>query len=259
MTDLNLFPKDAKYTPRAAWQVIDAARSQRMTGELTLDLNPAVRVYLLDGFVYFAESEADRPLAARLVGEGVVSPDQLQQGEIVVGAMHHLGRLFDRDASIDRSAVELCVELFTEDVLSAIAADTVAAYSVRLYRRHNSGIDRWHDGHAAVPAAAPHSGTAVVRPLRPAVRPAVADVATISAFLALDDITNGTPRVAEVITERDVTPSVAAEVTASLDAVLDRSFAAFQAAARAVTPVRRLSIVPAPRPFLPDFRLSATA
>lgn len=259
MTDLNLFPKEAKYMPRAAWKVIDAARSQRMTGELTLDLNPAVRVYLLDGFVYFAESEADRPLAARLVGEGVVSPDQLQQGEVVVGAMHHLGRLFDRDASIDRSAVELCVELFTEDVLSAIAADTAAAYSVRLYRRHSSGIDRWHDGHAAVPLMAPHEATAVVRPLRPLARPGVADVATISAFLALDDSTNGTTRVADVITVRDVTASVVADVTATLDDVLDRSFAAFQAATRAVTPVRRLTVVRAVRPFFPDLRLSATA
>jgi hypothetical protein len=258
MTDLNLFPKEAKYLPRAAWQVIDAARSQRMTGELTLDLNPAVRVYLLNGFVYFAETEADRPLAARLVGEGVISPDQLQQGEVVFGDMHHLGRLFDRDISIDRTAVELCVELFTEDVLSAIAADTVAAYSVRLYRRHNSGIDRWHDGHAGVPAAVPHTAPAVVATQPSAVRPAVADVASISAFLALDNIVEGTPRVAEVVTNRDVTPSVAAQVTASLDAVLDRSFAAFQAATRAVTPVRRKA-TPLARPFFPDFRLSATA
>jgi hypothetical protein len=246
MTDLNLFPKDAKYMPRAAWQVIDAARNQRMTGELTLDLNPAVRVYLLDGTVYFAESEADRPLAARLVDEGVLSPDQLEQGEVVIGGVHHLGRLFDRDHSIDRAAVELSVELFTEDVLSAVAADTVSSYSVRLYRRHSSGIDRWHDAHTTT--AAPFEATAVVRPTPLRAQPAVADVATISAFLALDDIAQGRTRVAEV-----------APATAADDSMIDRSLAAFKAATLAVTPVRRLSLVSSNGRSLGGTGLSATA
>ena len=254
MSDLNLFPKDAKYMPRAAWQVIDAARSQRMTGELTLDLSPAVRVYLLDGVVYFAESETDRPLTARLVGEGVVSPDQLQQGQVIVGGLHHLGRLFDRDASIDRCAVELCVELFTEDVLSAIAADTVASYNVRLYRRHSSGIDRWHDSHTAT-SAAPHQAMAVVRPIRPGVGPAVADVETISAFLATADVINGTAGVAV----GGSPTTVAADLPSSLDEILDRSFAAFQAATRAVTPVGRRTPASSTHTYFPDFRLSASA
>jgi hypothetical protein len=257
MTDLNLFPKEAKYLPRAAWQVIDAARSQRVTGELTLGLTPAVRVYLLNGFVYYAETDTDLPLSARLVGEGVLSPDQLNQGEVVVGAMHHLGRLFDRDATVDRYAVELCVELFTEDVLSAIAAETAPTYSLRLYRRHVSGIDRWHEGRLHE-SPARQDATATVRPLRGSARPAVADVETITKFLALETIEQGKPRIAEIVPPT-ITPTVAAQVTSTIDEVLERSFAAFEAATRAVTPVRRLQSVPRLRSVAPAMNLSATA
>ena len=128
---------------RPAWRVIEAARNQHLTGELALPSNPPTNVYLINGEVYFAERTTDGGIGVRLLVEGVITRKQMSKGSVMVSGAEHLGRLFERDDSIDRHAVELCVELMTDDVLTSVSKETVDSYMMTLYKRHTSGIDRW--------------------------------------------------------------------------------------------------------------------
>ena len=139
----DLFPHEGTFTARPAWQVIEAARRQVLTGELSLATTPTTHVYLRDGQVYFAERTTDGGLGVRLLVEGVITRQQLGKGALLVGGVEHLGRMFLRDPSIDRQSVELCVELMTDDVLTNVANDVVEHYTMTMYKRHANGIDRW--------------------------------------------------------------------------------------------------------------------
>jgi hypothetical protein len=141
--DVDLFDQGALATTRPAWQVIEAARRRYLTGLLVLDTKPITNVYLRDGQVYFADRSTDGGLGVRLLVEGVITREQMQRSTLMVGGVEHLGRMFDRDSTIDRDAVELCVELMTDDVLTAVADTPVAGYKLHLYKRHPSGVDRW--------------------------------------------------------------------------------------------------------------------
>jgi hypothetical protein len=141
--DADLFASSDLTAPQRAWQVIDAARRQFITGELLLDTAPPTRVYLRDGQVYYAERTTDGGLGVRLLVEGVITREQMHKGTLHVSGVEHLGRMFDRDTSIDRDAVQLCVELMTDDVLAQIADETVQDFRMAMYKRHPSGIDRW--------------------------------------------------------------------------------------------------------------------
>ena len=144
MADANLFPDEVGFSPRPAWQVIEAARRRYLTGELTLPTTPATKIFLRDGMIYFAERTSDGALPIRLMVEGVITREQMQRGTVIVNGVEHVGRLFDSDPSIDRASVELCVELFTADVMISGANTIVTSYELALYRRHPSGIDRWY-------------------------------------------------------------------------------------------------------------------
>lgn len=165
----NLFPDEPEFTPRPAYQVIEAARRLGLTGELTLMTTPPTRVYLRDGVVYFAERSTDGTLAIRLLVEGVINREQMQRGTVIVNGVEHVGRMFDADPSIDRASVELCTELFTDDVMVDVADRVVNSYNLVLYKRHPSGIDRWCPQGAAAPrdgevaAAAPDEPAAPVK------------------------------------------------------------------------------------------------
>jgi hypothetical protein len=176
----NLFPNETDFSPRPAWQVIEAARRQHLTGELTLQTAPTTRVFMRDGVVYFAERSTDGALAIRLMMEGVITREQMQRGTLIVNGVEHVGRMFDADPSIDRSSVELCAELFTDDVMVDVANRNVTGYELVLYRRHPSGIDRWYPQTASTggrhyePSVAepePNQATAVVAESRPAAKP----------------------------------------------------------------------------------------
>jgi hypothetical protein len=157
VADANLFPDEASFSPRPAWQVIEAARRRYLTGELTLPTTPATRIFLRDGMIYFAERTSDGALPIRLMVEGVITREQMQRGTVIVNGVEHLGRLFDSDPTIDRASVELCVELFTDDVMISVANTVVNSYELSLYRRHPSGIDRWYPH--SVPVTARHEST----------------------------------------------------------------------------------------------------
>jgi hypothetical protein len=155
----NLFPEEGEFTPRPAWQVIEAARRLYLTGELTLHTAPTTRVYMRDGMVYYAERSTDGTLAVRLMMEGVITRDQMQRGTVIVNGVEHVGRMFDVDPTIDRSSVELCAELFADDVMVDVSNRTVKGYELVLYRRHPSGIDRWY-AHT-VPVVGRHNESSV--------------------------------------------------------------------------------------------------
>jgi hypothetical protein len=140
---VDLFDHGADHSPRPAWQVIEAARRRYLTGLLVLETTPPAHVYLRDGQVYFAERTTDGGLAVRLLVEGVITRAQMQKAMLQVSGVEHLGRMFERDESIDRDAVELCVELMTDDVLTHIADSEVASWDLKMYQRHPSGLDRW--------------------------------------------------------------------------------------------------------------------
>ncbi|MEY2445392.1 MAG: hypothetical protein QOE00_1972 [Ilumatobacteraceae bacterium] len=163
----DLFPDEPEFTPRPAWQVIEAARRQYLTGELTLHTTPTTRVFLRDGVVYFAERTTDGALAIRLMMEGVITREQMQRGTVIVNGVEHVGRMFDADPTIDRSSVQLCAELFTDDVLVDVANRTVRGYDLVLYRRHSSGIDRWY------PNSVPLPGRPIESVVEPEPEPAV--------------------------------------------------------------------------------------
>jgi len=179
VADANLFPDEAGFTPRPAWQVIEAARRQYLTGELTLPTTPATRVFLRDGQVYFAERTSDGALPIRLMMEGVITREQMQRGTVIVNGVEHVGRMFESDPTIDRASVELCTELFTDDVLVGVANTMVKGYELALYRRHASGIDRWYPHSVPVtgrqtdpqPASAPAARAAEAEPAPKAAAP----------------------------------------------------------------------------------------
>jgi hypothetical protein len=139
----DLFAKEGGFTPRPAWQVIEAARRQLLTGELSLATTPTTHVYLRDGQIYFAERTTDGGLGVRLLVEGVITRQQMGKGALLVSGVEHLGRMFQRDTTIDQQSVELCVELMTDDVLTAVANDVIDHYTMTMYKRHPNGIDRW--------------------------------------------------------------------------------------------------------------------
>ncbi|HNJ96580.1 MAG TPA: hypothetical protein PLV13_00535 [Ilumatobacteraceae bacterium] len=149
---VDLFAHEGGFTPRPAYQVIEAARQQRLTGELALATAPTTRVYLRDGEVYFAERATDSALGVRLLVAGVLSRPQLDRAITLVEGVEHLGRMFERDASIDRHGVEVAIEHMTDEALAFAAPETVAGYRMALYRRHPSGIDRWGDAEGEPPA-----------------------------------------------------------------------------------------------------------
>ena len=141
--EVDLFDHGDAVTPRPAWHVIEAARRRYLTGVLTLDTTPPTNIYLRDGQVYFAERTTDGGLGVRLLVEGVITREQMHKATLQVSGVQHLGRMFERDASIDRDAVELCVELMTDDVLTNVANHEIDSWKLQLYKRHPSGLDRW--------------------------------------------------------------------------------------------------------------------
>ncbi len=137
---------------RPVWAVLDAAGSRHFTGEITLHCQPAVRAWFNGGELYFAEREGDLGLAERLQAMNVLSADNLAAGSVRLGAVTHLGRLFDRVPHLDRDPVELALEIMTSEVVGEIADHVVDTISIASYRHHPSGVVKWQK-RPAVPMA----------------------------------------------------------------------------------------------------------
>ena len=130
-------------TPRPAAASLDVARFHAFTGEISLSSDPGVRLYLDGGSVYHAGRLDDPSITEQLRAAGVVDADQIERGIVRVGDVEHLGRLFEREASIDRDAVMVVLETRTEEIVSELANRALASVTVSAYRHHPSGIHRW--------------------------------------------------------------------------------------------------------------------
>ena len=129
---------------RAAWEVIEEARSAKITGELAITTaSSKTLVYLESGSVYFAHAEGEETLANRFVEAGAITAEQLRRGVVRLNGVEHLGRLFERDATVERDAVELALELMTEQALAEVAGQEVLSSQTTMYRQHSSGVVRW--------------------------------------------------------------------------------------------------------------------
>ena len=129
--------------PQPAWMTLDEARERAFTGEIVFEVDPEVLAYLDNGIVYYAERASDAPLGRRLLEAGVVDTGQLERGTVRVGDIEHLGRLFDRDASVDHDAVLVVTETATEALIAELANQAVTTVRVTAYRHHPSGVHRW--------------------------------------------------------------------------------------------------------------------
>ena len=147
--------------PQPGWMTLDEARERAFTGEVVFEVDPEVLVYLDNGVVYYAERTSDASLGRRLLDAGVVDRIQLERGTVRVGDVEHLGRLFDREASIDRDAVLVVTETSTEDLITELANHAVTTVRVTAYRHHPSGVHRWFVAQLDSPTAVRPMGSVV--------------------------------------------------------------------------------------------------
>ena len=125
------------------WGFVALIAREEFTGEAAIGIDPRVRVFAVDGRVYFTEREGDAPIGTRLLESGAVTPGQLERGTVQIGDVASLARLFHREPSIDRDQVELTIELATESLLESIANKAVGMPEVFPLRHHLSGIHQW--------------------------------------------------------------------------------------------------------------------
>ncbi len=143
--------------PQPGWVALDHARDHGFTGEIVFHARPEVRVYVDNGVVYFAERAGDETLGRRLLAAGLVDAVQLERGTVRVGGVEHLGRLFDREPSIDRDAVLVLTEDTTAALVADLANNVIAPTTATAYRHHGSGVHRWF--------VAPTGGGVLSRPV----------------------------------------------------------------------------------------------
>jgi hypothetical protein len=129
--------------PQPVWMTLNQARKRAFTGEIVFETDPEVHAYLDSGTVYYAERDSDVSLGRRLLEAGVVHIDQLRRGIVRVGDVEHLGRLFDRDPSVDRHAVIVMAETATEQLVAELANRSTTTVRATAYRHHPSGLHRW--------------------------------------------------------------------------------------------------------------------
>ena len=129
--------------PQPGWMTLDQARERAFTGEIVFETEPEVRTYLDNGVAYYAERAPSAPLGERLVEAGVLDQGQLERGTVRIGEVEHLGRLFDRDPSVDRDAVLVVTEALTDELVTELANDVITTIRSTAYRHHPSGLHRW--------------------------------------------------------------------------------------------------------------------
>ncbi len=128
------------------WGFVALVRSELFSGEAAVGLDPRVRLFAVEGHIYFAEREDDASVGIRLVNCGAISANQLARGAVQAGGHESLARLFQRDATIDRDAVELTIAASTESLLASIAHNAVGMPEVFPLRYHPAGMHHWLRG-----------------------------------------------------------------------------------------------------------------
>ena len=214
------------------WGFVALIGNERYTGEVAVGIDPRVRLFAVDGRVYFAEREGDAPIGTRLVSCGVVSTTQLEAGGVQIGDTTSLARLFQRQPSIDRDAVELTIELATESLLESIANKAVGMPEVFPLRHHSSGVHRWlRDSVAATSlpvaeafaTAAPADDSRLIEAVTLEEEVAVEEVAVEEAAIDVEPVVEAIPVEEAVAVEEDavVEEAVIEEVVVELEPVVE--------------------------------------
>lgn len=137
------------------WGFVAQLGRERFTGQVDVGATTRIELFATEGRVYFAQKVDDPPLGARLVATGALTTEQLRNGSVKVGDTVSLARLFTRVPELDRDAVELMADRFTQQVLEAHAHRPVGLPTLHPFRHHPSGIQQWYrdaePGEAAEP------------------------------------------------------------------------------------------------------------
>ncbi|MCE9623651.1 MAG: hypothetical protein K8R99_15035 [Actinomycetia bacterium] len=173
------------------WGFVALVASELFTGEAAVGLDPRVRLFAVEGRIYFAEREDDAPVGTRLVNCRALSANQLARGAVNAGGHESLARLFQRDATIDRDAVELTVQASTESLLASIADKPVGMPEVFPLRHHPAGLHHWLRGapptipdEEVAPVADAPAPFIAVEPPMPDLTPQPASPPTVAGFPA---------------------------------------------------------------------------
>ncbi len=126
------------------WGFIAQLGRERFTGQAEVGVQTRVELFATEGRLYFAQKPDDPPLGARFVATGVLTTEQLRNGSVKVGDTVSLARLFSRVPELDRDAVELMADRFTQQVLEAVSTQPVGSVTLRPLRHHPSGIQQWY-------------------------------------------------------------------------------------------------------------------
>jgi hypothetical protein len=78
-----------------------------------------------------------------LVTSGALSPEQLSKGVTLVDGVMSLSKLFVREPSADRAAIELAIANGNEEVLTSVANDPVVTVELHTDHHHSSGVHEW--------------------------------------------------------------------------------------------------------------------
>ncbi len=142
---------DAYGEGEAIWGFLAQLGAERFTGQATVGVGARLHLFASEGHVYFAERDGDARIESRFVNMGVLSQQQLDAGAVRLGDGVSLARLFSREPSIDRDAVELALEMITSQTLSAVATEPVGTVELFPLRHHPTGIHQWKPLAAAEP------------------------------------------------------------------------------------------------------------
>lgn len=138
-------------SPLPAWMLLNAVRHQRFSGEVTLHTMPAVRVWAVDGTVYWAERAGALAVADRLVELGVLDQRQAAAGTTQLGDAAFVGQLFARVPNLNRDEVMNALGYVRDTIIAEVAESVAARVDVAAGRHHPSGIVFWFEGHDAPP------------------------------------------------------------------------------------------------------------
>lgn len=141
-------------SPLPTWMLLNAVRHQRFSGEVTLHTMPAVRVWAVDGTVYWAERAGALAVADRLVELGVLDQQQAANGTTQLGDAGFVGQLFTRVPNLNRDEVMNALGYVRDTIIAEVAELIASRVDVAAGRHHPSGIVFWFEGHDAPPACA---------------------------------------------------------------------------------------------------------
>ena len=144
---------DAYGDGEAIWGFVAQLGAERFTGQANVGVGARLHLYATEGHVYFAERDGDARVESRFVNMGVLTQEQLDAGAVRLGDGVSLARLFSREPSIDRDAVELALEMITSQTLDAVAMEPVGVVELFPLRHHSTGIHQWKPLAAAEPVA----------------------------------------------------------------------------------------------------------